>query len=43
MKVVVRKTWWMMPLPGFQNPTPYLAPADDKKWYTSELTSCGGA
>lgn len=28
-------TWWMMPEPGFQKPMPYLAPADDRKSYTS--------
>jgi hypothetical protein len=33
------QTWWMMPLPGFQKPTPYLAPAVDRKLYTSLLTS----
>lgn len=27
-------TWWMMPDPGFQNPMPYLAPADARKSYT---------
>ena len=25
----------MMPEPGFQKPMPYLAPADDRKSYTS--------
>ena len=30
-------TWWMMPEPGFQKPMPYLAPADDRKSYTSLL------
>jgi hypothetical protein len=28
----------MMPLPGFQKPTPYLAPAVARKAYTSALT-----
>jgi hypothetical protein len=23
--------WWMMPLPGFQNPMPNLAPAEARK------------
>lgn len=27
-------TWWIMPDPGFQNPMPYLAPADARKSYT---------
>merc|ERR1711899_674823 len=26
-----RIIWWMMPLPGFQNPTPYLAPEVARK------------
>lgn len=29
----------MMPLPGFQNPTPYLAPAVAKNSYTSLFKS----
>jgi hypothetical protein len=28
----------MMPLPGFQKPTPYFAPAVDRKLYTSAFT-----
>lgn len=33
-------TWWMIPLPGFQNPTPYLALTVDRNSYTSLLISC---
>ncbi len=32
---VLGRAWWMMPEPGFQKPMPYLAPADDRKSYTS--------
>ncbi len=31
------RTWWMIPEPGFQKPTPYLAPAVARKSYTSTL------
>lgn len=35
MALHVHGTWWMMPEPGFQNPMPYLAPAEARKSYTS--------
>ena len=28
--VTSQLTWWIIPLPGFQKPTPYLAPAEAK-------------
>ena len=36
----VYSTWWMMPEPGFQKPTPYLAAEVARKLYTSWFTSC---
>lgn len=36
----VHCTWWMIPEPGFQKPTPYLAAAVARKLYTSSFTSC---
>ena len=35
--LLLLRTWWMMPEPGFQKPMPYLAPAEARKSYTSLL------
>lgn len=39
--ILTNHTWWIIPEPGFQKPTPYLAPAVARKLYTSWFTSWG--